>query len=82
MVFGYWSSVDTNITLDTVPQTESVHDGRKCMQESTRCPKIHEKGKVHPRTGTETLYRPYGPQGGGGGRGIALPFHDHGTTGK
>jgi hypothetical protein len=22
-----------------------------------------KKGKVHPCTGTETLYRPYGPQG-------------------
>jgi hypothetical protein len=32
---------------------------------------------VHPCTGTEARYRPNGPWGGG--RGIALPFHDHGT---
>ena len=31
---------------------------------------------MHPCTGTEVLYRPYGPWGS---RGIALPFHDHGT---
>ena len=35
------------------------------------------KRKGHPCTGTETLYSPYGPWGGG--RGIALPFHDHDT---
>jgi len=34
------------------------------------------KGKVHPCTGTEALYRPYDPYGG---RGIALLFLDHGT---
>ena len=34
------------------------------------------KGKSHPCTVTEALYRPYGPRGS---RGIALPFHDHGT---
>ena len=32
--------------------------------------------KVHPCTGTEALYRPYGHRGS---RGITLPFHDHGT---
>jgi hypothetical protein len=32
---------------------------------------------VHPCTGTEVLYRLYGPWGGG--RGIALPFLDDGT---
>jgi len=32
---------------------------------------------VHPFTGTVALYRPYGPWGGG--RGIALFFHDRGT---
>jgi len=32
--------------------------------------------KLHPCTGTEALYRPYGLYGG---RGIALLFHDHGT---
>jgi len=31
---------------------------------------------VHPCTGTEALYRPYGPEGS---RGIALLFLDHGT---
>jgi hypothetical protein len=31
--------------------------------------------KVHPCTGTEALYRSYGPQGS---RGIVLLFHDHG----
>jgi hypothetical protein len=35
------------------------------------------KVKIHPCTGTEALYRPYGPYGG---RGIALLFHDHGTS--
>ena len=34
------------------------------------------KGKVHPCTGTEALYKPYGPWGS---RGIALLFLDHGT---
>jgi len=34
------------------------------------------KGKVHPCTSTEVLYRLYGTWGS---RGIALPFHDHGT---
>jgi hypothetical protein len=29
---------------------------------------------VHPFTGTEPLYRPYGPYGSGG---IALSLHDH-----
>jgi hypothetical protein len=33
-------------------------------------------GKVHPFTRTEALYRAYGRRGS---RGIALPFHDHGT---
>ena len=36
----------------------------------------HGKGKVHPCTGTEALYRPTAHRGS---RGIALPFHDHGT---
>ena len=40
------------------------------------CMCVCKKCKVHPCTGTEALYRPYGP---GGSRGIALPFHDHGT---
>ena len=31
---------------------------------------------MHPCTGTEALYRPYGPYRS---RGIALPFHDHGN---
>ena len=31
---------------------------------------------MHPSTGTEALYRPYGPKGS---RGIALLFLDHGT---
>jgi hypothetical protein len=35
---------------------------------------LKEEVVVHPCPGTEPLYRPYGPQGG---RGIALPFHDH-----
>jgi hypothetical protein len=35
-------------------------------------------GKAHRCTGTEALYRQYGPWGGGV-RGIALPFLDHGT---
>ena len=34
------------------------------------------KGKVHLCTGTEVLYRPYGPEGS---RGIAPLFLDHGT---
>ena len=34
------------------------------------------KGKMHPCTGTEALYRPYGHRGS---RGIVLHFHDHGT---
>jgi len=34
------------------------------------------KGKGHPCTGTEALYRPYGAQWG---RGIALLFLNHGT---
>jgi hypothetical protein len=34
------------------------------------------KGKVHPCTGTEALYGPYGHRGS---RGIALLFHDLGT---
>jgi hypothetical protein len=34
------------------------------------------KGKVHPCTVTEALYRPYGPKES---RGIFLPFLDHGT---
>ena len=37
---------------------------------------FHDQGKVTLCTGTEALYRPYGPLGS---RGIALPFHDHGT---
>ena len=41
----------------------------------TSC-KSKGKGKGHPCTGTEALYRPYVPYGS---RGIALPFHDHGT---
>ena len=35
-----------------------------------------KNGKSHPCTGTEALYRPYGPWGS---RGIALTFHDHDT---
>ena len=34
------------------------------------------KGKVHPCTGTEALYRPYAHRGS---RGIALHFHDYST---
>ena len=34
------------------------------------------KGKVHPCTGTEVVYRTYGHRGS---RGIALLFHGHGT---
>ena len=34
------------------------------------------KGKAHPCTGTEALYRRTARSGS---RGIALPFHDHGT---
>jgi hypothetical protein len=41
---------------------------------------VEGKGKMQPCTGTEALYGPYGPWGGGV-RGIALPFHDHGTKG-
>ena len=37
---------------------------------------IKGKGKAHPCTCTQALHRPYGPKGS---RGIALPFHDHGT---
>jgi hypothetical protein len=36
----------------------------------------YKKGKVHPCTGTEGQYRPYGLKGM---RGIVLSFHDHGT---
>ena len=39
-------------------------------------PETLKKGKVHPCTGTEALYRPYGPQGS---RGIALLFLVRGT---
>jgi hypothetical protein len=35
------------------------------------------KGKMHPCTETEALYRPYNPQGGG--RGKVLRFHNYGT---
>jgi len=42
------------------------HQGRKSKS----------KGKVHPCTGTEALYRPTAYRGS---RGIALTFHDHGT---
>jgi hypothetical protein len=35
-----------------------------------------KKGKVHPCVGTEALYMPTAHRGS---RGIALPFHDHGT---
>ena len=38
--------------------------------------KVKSKGKGHPCTGTEALYRPSAHRGS---RGIALPFHDHGT---
>ena len=34
---------------------------------------VKEKGKVHPCTGTEALYRPTAHRGS---RGIALLFHD------
>ena len=44
--------------------------------DSTYWCKVKNRGKVHPCTGTEALYRPYGPQGS---RGIALLFHYHGT---
>jgi len=48
------------------------------MKPTARKPLIYFSfvSKVHPCTGTEALYRPYGPKGS---RGIALLFHDHGT---
>ena len=49
---------------------------RKVIPCRCKGPHSYYWGKVHPCTGTEALYRPYGPQGG---RGIPLPFNDHGT---
>jgi ABC-type antimicrobial peptide transport system permease subunit len=44
---------------------------------SKKLPPAHSiRGKVHPFTNTDALYRLYNPQVS---RGIALLFHDHGT---
>jgi hypothetical protein len=55
-------------------KTEDCKEGCPHMQ-------VKIKGKVHPCTGTEALYRLHSPKRIAGSRDIALPFHDHGTRG-
>jgi hypothetical protein len=61
-LFTYSGTLSPQFLLHWLGQKSPLTKVAKAVLLRTCIPGVKGKGKVHPCTGTDTLYRPYGPQ--------------------